>query len=409
MRKRICALALVSVFVAATAAASVYRIPEQSYEATAKAGANIASALSATASYYNPANMSWLQNAWHAEADFTYIHLSSVKYTDAGTSMFSGSSEEENFLLPAIFAVSPEYNNLHFGISATTPFGLAKRWDDPYPRTFAEKFTLKVYEVNPSASYKINTYLSVAGGVRLLYSTGEVVSNGYVADGITAGRSMEGDETAWGYNLALSVKPNTKSNISATYRSNVDLDLEGDATLFTNYGGTTINTKGTVEVNAPAVLSLSGSYLFFDKLTIDLTWDRTFWSEFEDFDFNYDDPISNPVLYSAFDAAIARNWKDSNGYRISFSYRMNDMLDLMAGFAYDETPIPEKTLGFELPDSDAYIFSAGARFNLSSRLSLGLGVLYHQLNPREVDNGIVDGEFKDGSALLITSGFSYTF
>ena len=40
---------------------------------------------------------------------------------------------------------------------------------------------------------------------------------------------MEGDTTEWGWNVALAVKPMEKLNISATYRSKVDLDFEDDA------------------------------------------------------------------------------------------------------------------------------------------------------------------------------------
>ena len=89
-----------------------------------------------------------------------------------GVSALNGSSKEENFLAPTIFMVSPDYNNFRFGFSITEPYGLAKRWDDTFPKTFAKKFDLKVFDINPTVSYKINNMFSVAGGVRLLYSTG---------------------------------------------------------------------------------------------------------------------------------------------------------------------------------------------------------------------------------------------
>jgi long-chain fatty acid transport protein len=189
----------------------------------------------------------------------------------------------------------------------------------------------------------------------------------------------------------------------------VSLDLEGDATLATNVGSTTVNTKGNLKVDAPAVLSVSGAYTFLDKWTVELTWDRTFWSEYKDLDFNYDTRITNPVLYSAFDVAKAKNWDDASAYRLGVTYKMSDMVSLMAGFAYDETPIPDSTLGFELPDSDAYLFSLGARFSLTSQMDIGLGVLYDLKSERTVNNGTINGKFKDASALLVSAGLSYKF
>ena len=60
MKKRISVLALASIFAAGSAMASGWRIPEQSVDSTAKAGANIASSKRGDTAYYNPANMAWM-------------------------------------------------------------------------------------------------------------------------------------------------------------------------------------------------------------------------------------------------------------------------------------------------------------------------------------------------------------
>jgi long-chain fatty acid transport protein len=84
---------------------------------------------------------------------------------------------------------------------------------------------------------------------------------------------------------------------------------------------------------------------------------------------------------------------------------------VMAGFAYDESPTPDATLGFELPDSNAYLFSLGARYKVTPKMDLGLGLLYDLKSERTVNNlssptGRVDGTFKDASALLVSAGLS---
>ena len=415
MKKTISVLALASVFAAGSAFASAYRIPEQSVDSTSKAGANIASAEHADATYFNPANMSWLANSWQIEGDMSYIHLTSVDYTDARSSTLNGSSKEENFLLPQMFLVSPDFNNFRFGFSITEPFGLAKRWDDPYPRAFANKFDLKVFEFNPTVSYKINKIFSVAGGVRMLYSQATVSNNlsSIPGSGGTT-RFMDGDTTAWGYNLAVSARPDDKSNISVTYRSNVDLDLSGDVSFGPGYipGLRALKTSGNVTVEAPAVLAISGSYTFFDKLTVELTWDRTFWSTYKNLDFHYATNIG-PYYGGSFGAVIPKNWEDCNAYRLGLSYKATKITTLMAGFAYDESPAPDSTLGFELPDSNAYLFSLGARFQVTPQMNLGLGLLYDMKTDRSANNlaagGRVDGEFTNSSAILATVGLTYTF
>lgn len=403
MKKKISLLALSSILIAGTAFASGYRIPEQSVDSTAKAGANIASSTGAVTSYYNPANMSWTKDGYQFEADLVYIHLPSVSYEDNRSPLMNGSSKSEHFLFPTFFMVSPDVSNLRFGLSFTAPYGLSKRWDQPFPKSTAEEYTLHVLEMNPTVAYKINRMFSVAGGVRMVYSNAEVRSNA-AAYGIS--RKMDGDAYNWGFNGAISHTPSDALNISVTYRTNVDLELEGDVTM--GAGGYAMDTGGDVTVPAPAVLGVSVAY-DLGLVTVDLTWDRTFWSEYEFIQFNYD----SPALHLVFDQTIVKNWDDSSTYRIGVDYELDQNITVMAGFAYDETPVPTDTLGFELSDSNAWLYSLGGKYKINEQMEVGMAYLYDHKESRTVVNGSptagINGEFTDSSAHLLTVGLSYDF
>jgi len=43
----------------------------------------------------------------------------------------------------------------------------------------------------------------------------------------------------------------------------------------------------------------------------------------------------------------------------------------MGGFAYDENPAPTANIGFELPDSNAWISSLGAQYMVSDKMKVG--------------------------------------
>ena len=406
MKKSISLLALASIMVAGTAYGSGYRIPEQSSDSVAKAGAHIASSTGADSSYYNPANMGFAEDAWLTEIDLTYIHLTSIDYTDARTPTFNGSSEQENFLLPTLFLVTPDYNNFRFGFSVTAPYGLAKQWKDPYPALFARKFELQVIDLNPTVAYKINDYFSIGGGVRLIVSTAEAEFGGTRPDtGLTYDVNLDGDYgTDWGWNLALAVKPSDNSNISVTYRSNVDLNLSGDVTA--SLMGMPFDTGGETDVPAPAVFTLAGAYTWSD-LTIELAWDRTFWSEYETLDLDFDNPVLEGSPFGT--PGFPRNWDDTDAFRISASYDFNETFTGMLGFAVDSNPVPDETLGFQLPDSDPLLFSIGGRYNINERASFGLGFLYDYKESRTANNREAVGEFENAAAFLLSAGFSYKF
>lgn len=401
MKKRISVVAFASLFVAGSAFASGYRIPEQSIDSTAKAGANVASADKADASYFNPANMTATADAWQVEADLTYIHLTAVDYKDNRTSSYDATSEKENFYLPTLYMISPDYNDFRFGFSVTTPYGLAKRWQDPFAAQFSEKFSLLTVELNPTVAYEISDMFSVAGGVRMLYSEAHAIQNaapkGY--------QDLSADSIDWGYNLALAVTPTEESNISVTYRSAIEMTLEGDVSVM---AGSTSMSMGAESSSfpAPAVLAISGAYTF-DLLTVELTWDRTFWSEYDSMNITYE--YSDAAWSQAFGLPAEKNWVDTNAYRIGLEYAFSDFFTLMGGFAYDENPVPDETLDFSLPDSDALLFSVGARFQVTEQMELGFGALYDYKESREVSNGAIDGEFTNSSAFLFTAGLGYKF
>jgi len=406
MKKSISLLALASILAAGTAYASGYRIPEQSSDSVAKAGAHIASSVGADSSYYNPANMSWTADSWLTEVSLTYIGLSSIDYTDARTPTFNGSTETENFILPTFFVVSPDYSNFRFGLSLTAPYGLAKRWNDYYPALFAKKFELKVFDLNPTVSYKINEYFSVAGGVRAVFSTATARYGGTYPTGVTANLDLEGDwVTDFGWNVALAVKPTEDFNLSATYRSNVDLDLSGSAKGSSSLPAPfSFDTDADVTLPAPAVFTLAAAYNWND-LTVEIAWDRTMWSEYEELNFEFDNPIAEAV----FGTPSPKDWDDTDAFRIGAAYAFNEAFTGMLGFAVDANPVPDETLSFELPDSDAMLFSIGGRYTINDQMECGIGLLYDYKDSRTVNNGTVAGEFENASALLVSVGFSYKF
>jgi len=69
MNKLPAAVGLILLTATGSALASGYRIPEQSVNSTARAGSYVAYTPGADAAYYNPANMSWLEDRAYLEAD----------------------------------------------------------------------------------------------------------------------------------------------------------------------------------------------------------------------------------------------------------------------------------------------------------------------------------------------------
>lgn len=360
--------------------ASGYKIPETSVNAVALGAANIAHNKSADASYYNPANMAFMEDTNFIEGDLTYIHLYEVNYKDDDTNI---DSKDEDFLIPTFHYVSKNIDGYRFGFSMVSPVGLSKRWGEDPAKASAEEFTLKTLEFNPTIAKKFTNNFSMAVGLRGIYSEG-IVKNAHY--------QMEGDGFDFGYNIAVSYKPSSDLELSATYRSKVDLHIEGTA-----------KDKGGVKVSVPVpgVLSLATAYTLPSKTTVEFVYERTFWSTYDTLDFDFADETSE----DDYGSPIAKDWEDSDTYRLGITKILDEKRILMGGVVYDYSPIPKKRLGYELPDTNTLAFSIGGRYKLDTKTEVGLATLYSFHSDRKNNNG----EFSEGNVLMISAGVTYKF
>ena len=407
-----------SAIVSSAVMAGGYKIPEQSLNSMALGAAYVAHTMGADTAYFNPANMAFMEDKQYIEGAVTLAHLPSNEFS---LGAFSGDSETENLPIPNLHYVSNAMGDFRWGVSLVAPGGLTKRWESAFQKASAEEFTLKIIELNPSMSYKIADNLAVGAGLRVIYSEGIVKSNGAALSQAIANpraniaRDMEGDTVEFGYNLALTYKPTSDINVAVTYRSNIDLDEEGSATL--SAGGRTLyDGDSSVSVPLPAALNVAISKTWEDKYTLEFNYERTFWSTYETLDFEYGGANIGP-LTPVFDAPIVRDWKDTNTYRLGATYKMTDKLTTMFAFAIDETPVPKEHLGFELPDSDAKIVSMGFRYQQTENFSWGAAFLYDSkkgttIKPGEnakVNPTAGTANFTEGGAFLSTIGMAYEF
>ena len=404
--KRVALLALIA---SSVLMAGGYKIPETSLNAVALSAANVAHSNGADAAYYNPANMVFMKDENTLETDLMYIGLSDINYqgTVSAAGPYNLNSKKENFIVPSLHYVSADVSGARFGLSIVSPVGLSRRWEEDPASRSAEEFTLETIEINPTVALPIGDKIGIAIGMRLVHSVG-VVKASYPTVML---QDVEGDSVDFGYNLALSYKPTSELELGFTYRSKIDLSTEGDADLFYDADGSgpgiaALNGTYAVALNIPipALLNIAVAYTLPTDTTIEFVYERNYWHVYSEIDFNYTDATAEAV----FGTAKPKNWKDTNTFRLGITQEL-DKLTLMGGIIIDETPIPESTLGFELPDSDTIAVSLGSRYQINEKMNVGLAILYAMKEDRTVLNASLDGEFADSNVLIVSTGLEYKF
>lgn len=404
-----------------------YKIPEQSSDSVALGSSNIAKSYGADASFYNPANMSFLdRDSYFIEGGLTYIYLGKTKFKNyskvAGTK--DQTSKKERFVTPTFHFVTKEYNKFRYGVSLAVPAGIAMKWDGDYAKATSHLFMLKIIELSSSAAYRVSDNFSIAAGARAVYSEGEtenyIENLNYKGININATRHMNGDSIDFGYLVATTYKPLESLSFSATYKSKVNLTLKGNSRITSTSTppvppglGLNGNYEGgaSITVPLPATLTLASAYEY-DKFDFMFAFERTFWSKLKELDFDYDGKVP---FAKAFEEPQQKNWKDANAYRIGFGYRVNDNLRLMAGFSYDEAATKSQYVGFELPDTKAYVYSTGFSYKIDKSKEIAGSFLYQDRQNRRVDKqgktflDTVDGKFQSGKGMLTNLTFKYKF
>ncbi|WP_415397482.1 OmpP1/FadL family transporter [Sulfurimonas sp. CS5] len=403
---------LLSLIASSMLMAGGYKIPETSLNGVALGAANIAHNKSADAAYYNPANMVFMEDKNHMELDLTYIGLEQINFKGSSTTSLGTTtnnvdinSKSESFLVPTVHYVSGKAGETRIGLSITSPGGLSKRWDEQPAMGKAEEFTLKIIEINPTVAIPINDKVAVAFGFRIVHSEGVVKATPALN---VAYQDMTGDSIDYGYNLALAYKPTSELEMAFTYRSQVNLTEDGTADL--KYPSPSINGSYDTSVNIPlpAFASLALAYTLPSKTTIEFVYERNMWSAYKELNFEYTDATAEAV----FGTAKPKNWKDTNTFRLGITQEL-DSMTLMAGMVYDETPVPDETISYELPDSNSFSVSLGGRYQVNDKVEVGLAALYSMRQSRSVNNenanDTVTGEFSNGNVLMISTGITYKF
>ncbi|EDZ63812.1 long-chain fatty acid transport protein [Sulfurimonas gotlandica GD1] len=404
--KRVLSLSLIA---SSMLMAGGYKIPETSLNGVALSAANIAHNKSADAAYYNPANMVFMEDKNNIELDLTYIGLDPVSYNGKVTATnVDLDSERESFIVPTIHYVSGKAGEARIGLSIVSPGGLSKRWTESPASKSAEEFTLKVIEINPTFAIPVGEKVALAFGFRIVHSEGVVKAT--PSPGAVY-QDMTGDSIDYGYNLALAYKPTSDIDVALTYRSQVNLTVEGSADLYYAPGGLVPkgNYEASVNIPLPATASAALAYTLPSKTTVEFVYERNMWSAYKNLDFDY----TNASAEAVFGTSKSKDWKDTNAFRLGLTQELDNMT-LMAGMVYDESPVPSKTLGFELPDSNSLSVSLGGRYEINDKIEVGLSALYSMRETRKIetndanDNNLV-GEFTNANVLMISTGVSYKF
>lgn len=396
--------------------AQAFRNPPQDAKAAGMGNAFTAQADNASAVYYNPAGIAFLDSPLSTTANLSIID---PKYRNT-TQKFRTSDEE--FFVPDGFIATNLLNKyLSFGYGAFSEFGLGNSYDKTSPaaplgfgnklKTLDNRF---VWALRPP---KPMDQMAVGGGFDLLY--GQTITKNYTDFGLFTqgmptgeiGRTkFSADGHAFGWNLGGLFKCKKYHSFGITYASQMDINEKGHLKL----SGLPASISPVPELSIPATskfvlpMRLTSGYNFkpvdWFKFNFDVTWLK--YSKFKDVNITVDDPFGLVP-----DQAINFDFHDSWVYALGAELGPFKGFALRSGWSHIQTPVPSHAFNTMIPDSDRNVWSIGAGYKYKN-LSLDLCYAIVVLSPRVINNDVgypftsVNGRWK-GITNQILMGASY--
>jgi len=341
---------------------------------TASAGWS-ALATDASTAFTNPAGMTRLDRSQLLAGGQPLI-VDSQFDREAGTTGVGGDGGNAGGVLPSIggFYAHELGEKWRLGVGLTSYFGLGLDYDkDWVGRYYAQEGNFITLIAAPSAAYRVNDWLSVGGSVGAVYGrfkSKSAINN--FRDSLPDGQ-LEYKDGAVGVvgSVGLLVEPFENARFGLTYYSPVDLCFEDRPSLTGVGNGLQLlldasgvaGQKVKLDFTLPQWIMVSGVWEPIEDLAIMANANWQDWSQFGYVDVNID---------TVLDRTIDANYKDTFHLAIGAQYRLAKPWLLMAGFAYDSSPVNTSNRSVALPLDRQLRYALGAQYDWNENLTLGL-------------------------------------
>ena len=337
----------------------------------------------AGAQWRNPAMLTYLEGTQISVGAIYVDPNIDIEGTSGALNKPANSSDFAHSAVIPNFYVSHKYSEkLAIGFAAGTNYGMETDLGKDFAGSnHGNEASVISMELNLNAAYQVLDNVSVGGGIRYVMAEGSFGATAAATLPVgTTLKYMEGDDTAWGWQVGTAWQINENNRLGFTYKSEVDLTLEGHAkgaafdAVAAGVGGVGAikpQYSGSMELALPATAELASFHQLTDTVAIHASVNWTNWSSFKE--LVADIPEFGPARTQDIKE---ENWEDNYRFAIGTTYQMTPKLALRSGIAYDTSAVSEEHRTATIPETDRTWLSIGAGYQWSEQLSLDAGFTY---------------------------------
>jgi len=357
--------------------------------------------------FFNPAGASFLKNTFTFTGGISLITGTALYYNPQTD--YAASTDNALATPIAVYGSYKISDRLAFGLSLTTPYGSALKWEDNWHGKYlVQEISLRTFFYQATISYKLGNHFSVGGA--LVYGKGQIkLQRDIPINGEENYRSyaqISGSDDAFGVNLGMLYNDSLWS-VGVSYQSKMKFFVaNGDAefTVPKLVEDRFKNQQFSGGINTPDVLSIGVSRNVTQRLNFSAQYSYVGWSVYKALKIDFEENSS-----SLEDINELKNYRNTYILRVGASYGWGNNFVLRAGISYDRTPVDFNNYGPETPDSNRLSAHLGASIPLGKRGSLDLAYQF-------VDGKLVKAVHESGfggyyksRAHVLALGFSMGF
>ncbi len=365
-----------------------------------------------SAVFYNPAGINQLEGTQIRSGLQVIVPDTSFRGADSGHT----TDMHDKISNPVTGYITHKVNDkISIGGGIFTPFGLVTEWPSRWEGDGVSTYSaLRTFFVNPAVSIQVHPRLSIAAGIDYVYSDFKIRRSinldqlTGIPIGMALGKiTLDGFDDSWGYNLGMLFHINDTWSLGLAYRSKVNLEFDGHAQYRMRplLRGLFPPTDISPRIELPPLVSAQVAANLWTKWTFatGITW--TGWSVYDELKPNFrNDLLIPPKLQSS-----PQDWRDVMTFSLGAQYQLNQTWVLRGGYIFDQTPVPERTLGPMVPDADGHLFSLGFGYN-HDNLSVDMASMLMFFEDRHTRRNIdgLNGEYTSTTICFLLS-FTYRF
>ena len=366
---------------------------------------------------YNPAQITKLDGTYFSIGASMVNPDTKVLFRQLGALNFGHDTLWENeydpAVIPYMYYATKAGKNSWWGIAMFSRFGNQIEYDDLWPGRYDTIFSgIKGFTVQPTYAFKIGNKLSAAVGLDINYVKLRMRKSVPLMNlGMpNVGTDLEGDTVNVGWLASLMYDFDDKTSLAVTYRSRIKHTMD-DADIAFSANGFNVSSGASGTVTLPDSIAIGLGHKFDDRTRVELNAVWTNWETYNALNIYFDNPVVAGLLGS--NASLnPKYWEACWRYGIGIEHKLSKQWSILAGYVFDESPIPDSTMDFTVPTGDRHRGSLGFKYRFKENHEIVFAYTGIWADSRETQSRVSPGadyqssEIFDGFTQVISLGYT---